>query len=171
MAEKKTYTDEQKQEILKYAADTTIASAARQFGVSTVTINRWMKADKLTANKIEAKKKTRATGRKIKEKTKAKTNAAAEKIDEAKLADQMASGKVKAKATRKLAEKKAEKTVKAKAKKPLSLVFQSNAGWAVTPEEIKKKLPKEACDAYIKLEENRIYWVGANGESGSVEIW
>ena len=33
------------------------------------------------------------------------------------------------------------------------------------------KLPKEAVDAYIKLEENKIYWVGKKGEEGSIEIW
>ena len=50
-------------------------------------------------------------------------------------------------------------------------MFQSILGGAVTPEDICAKLPKEATDAYVKIEENKIYWVGRNGETGSMDIW
>jgi hypothetical protein len=59
---------------------------------------------------------------------------------------------------------------KAKAGK-VNLVFESLLGGAITPEQIIDLLPKEATDAYVKIEENTIYWVGKNGEMGSVEIW
>ena len=211
MAEKKT--EAQKAEILKYAEDTTIASAARQYGVGVATINRWKaeakakaavkktgakaksakakvtkKADEVkaevkadvaeikddvAAEKIEVKKNTRAAGRKVKE--------AAEKVEAAaqdpKEAAQIEAGKKKAKVTRKIAEKKAEvkearedKAAKRAASK-MNLVFQSAMGGAITPEEIVAKLPKEATDAYVKIAENKIYWVGKKGEMGSVEIW
>ena len=73
---KKNYTEEQKAEILKRAAETSIVNAAKEFNVSAVTISRWKAADKATAVTIETKKKTRATGRKAKEKVE---TAAAEK--------------------------------------------------------------------------------------------
>ena len=59
---------------------------------------------------------------------------------------------------------------KAKARK-VNLVFESVLGGAATPEEITEMLPEEATDAYVKIEENTIYWVGKDGEMGSVEIW
>jgi len=43
--------------------------------------------------------------------------------------------------------------------------------FGVTSEQIAMRVPKEAVDVYAKLEENKIYWVGKNGEMGSVDIW
>jgi hypothetical protein len=66
----------------------------------------------------------------------------------------------------------AEAVKKATAKtRKVNLVFESLLGGTITPEDIIKMLPKEATSAYIKIEENTIYWVGKNGEMGSVEIW
>ena len=53
----------------------------------------------------------------------------------------------------------------------LNMVFQSTMGGSVTPEQIALKLPKEAVDVYVKIEENKAFWVGKNGETGSVDIW
>ena len=86
------------------------------------------------------------------------------------------------KAPAKKIEKPAEKKPAAKkpaAKKPaakadarkVNIVFESLLGGAITVEAIIKKLPKEAISAYVKIEENTIYWVGKNNEKGSVEIW
>ena len=44
-------------------------------------------------------------------------------------------------------------------------------GGSVTPEQIALKLPKEAVDVYVKIEDNNAFWVGKNGETGSVDIW
>jgi len=33
------------------------------------------------------------------------------------------------------------------------------------------RVPKEAVDVYVKLEENKIYWVGKNDVTGSIDIW
>ena len=112
--------------------------------------------------------------------------AAAEK---AVTVEQIEVGKVKAKQTRKAAEKKAVKDEKAAAKaakkeskaaqKPaaklktvkLNMVFQSPWGSEITPEQIALKVPKESTDVYVKIDENKIYWVGKNGETGAVDIW
>ncbi len=130
----------------------------------------------------ETKKKTRAAGRKVKE-------TITEKVDNKILADQMAVGRVKATRTRKASQKttaKAEKAaVKAEdkaekaAKKPaakrkarkINILFQSVSGGTITPEEVALKVPQDAVDVYVKLEENRIYWVGKNDEKGSIDIW
>ena len=169
---RKTYTEAQKAEILKKAAETSISAAAKEYGVDRKTISSWK-----TENS-ESKKPIR----KVKE-------TVAEKIDNKKLADQMAVGRVKAKRERKATDKataKAEKaTVKAAdkevkaSKKPavkrqarkMNIVFQSQSGNGITSEQIAMRVPKEAVDVYAKLEENKIYWVGKNGEMGSVDIW
>jgi len=44
-------------------------------------------------------------------------------------------------------------------------------GGAITPEEIAAKVPKDAVSAYVKVEENKIYWVNKAGETGDVQIW
>jgi len=64
----------------------------------------------------------------------------------------------------------AKPTRKARAAK-LDIVIQSVMGGAITPEEITAKVPKGAVSAYVKVEENKIYWVNKKGETGSVEIW
>lgn len=190
---KSNYTDAQKAEILKKAAETSIAEASREFGVDRKTIRSWKVSDSLAADAIEVKKKTRAAGRMVKgavtsaaDKAAGDMKAAAEK---AVTVEQIEVGKVKAKQTRKAAEKKAVKDEKAAVKaakkeekaaqKPaaklktvkLNMVFQSPWGGEITPEQIALKVPKEAVDVYVKIDENKIYWVAKNGEAGAVEIW
>ena len=76
-------------------------------------------------------------------------------------------------------EKKVEKEVKAAAekaakkpaaKKALNLVIQSKMGGSITAEEVAAKIPKNAENAYVKVEENKIYWTTAD-DAGSVDIW
>ncbi len=40
----------------------------------------------------------------------------------------------------------------------------------IKPEEIVEKIPKGCNAAYVKLEENKIYWV-KDEETGAVDIW
>ena len=145
-------------------------------------------ADKATAEKIEAKKTVHSAAKQTKEKaatTKAKTEAKkadAKEVKAAVAAEAKDAKKIEAtKKTRATGQKVKEAVAPAveAVKKPIAkakagkvnLVFQSVMGGAVTPEEITAKLPKEATDAYIKIEENKIYWVGKKGEMGSVDIW
>ena len=134
---KKNYTEEQKAEILKRAAETSIANAAKEFNVSAVTISRWKAADKVTAVEIEAKKKTRAAGRKAKE----------------------------------TIEKPVKKTA-AKAKTvQMELIVQSPAGAEINTVDLAAKLPKGAEKVYIRVDQNKLYWVGKDGATGDVDIW
>ena len=62
---------------------------------------------------------------------------------------------------------------KAPAKKPekkLDIIIQSPLGGEITPEQIAAKLPKEARDVYVRVDENKLYWVGTEGV-GNVDIW
>ena len=122
------------------------------------------------AKKTEAKKavstaaaKTKATAAETKAKAEAKKPAAKKPAAKAAPAP---------KAEKKPAAKPAVKKPAAKAAAgKVNLVFESLLGGVITPEAIIKMLPKEAVSAYVKIEENAIYWVGKNGETGSIEIW
>lgn len=152
-------------------------------------------ADNAAAAKIEVKKTVRSAAKTTKEKAaavkdKAAAKAAVKKEDakevkaavkaeakDAKTVKKIEAGKAKAAASRKAAAVKQK--VKAAAKKPtetvktnkVNFVFQSAWGGAVTLEELAAKLPKEAANAYVKIEENKIYWVSKKGDLGNVDIW
>lgn len=57
----------------------------------------------------------------------------------------------------------------------VALYIQSSGGNTITPSEILERLraeAPEAASAYIKPEENRIYWVAKDGAlSGSLSLW
>jgi len=40
----------------------------------------------------------------------------------------------------------------------------------ITPAEVAAKVPKDAVNAYVKVEENKIYWT-SDKDAGSVDIW
>ena len=182
---KKNYTEEQKAEILKRAAETSIANAAKEFAVSAVTISRWKAADKTTAVKIETKKKTRAAGRKAKEKVETaaaekKTRRAAKKADAAETAEVVKEVvEEKKEEIKAAAEEKAKETVekpvkkaaaKAKAAK-MEIIVQSPFGHEISAEDIAAKFPKGTEKVYIRVDQNKLYWVGTDGTTGDVDIW
>jgi hypothetical protein len=109
-------------------------------------------------------------------KAKAAVKATNKKIADKKTAEKIEAKKTAAKAG--TAVKKTTTAAKAAVKKPaakaraakLDLIFQSPMGGAITPDEIAKKLPKGAKKAYVRIDENKIYWVNGE-ETGSVEIW
>ena len=43
-------------------------------------------------------------------------------------------------------------------------------GGSITPAEVAAKVPKDAVNAYVKVEENEIYWT-SDKDAGSVDIW
>lgn len=136
--------------------------------------------EKAVATEVEVKKATRSTGRKAKAKVEEAVAQVAEKAADTAAAVEVEVKKVAGKAKRavKKAEVKVEEaaeaatkpTRKARASK-LDIVIQSVMGGAITPEEIAAKVPKDAVSAYVKVEENKIYWVDKKGETGDVEIW
>ena len=113
--------------------------------------------------------------------TRAKKVVADVKAEEKKAEKAVKAAPAKAKATAKKVvadvkaeEKKVEKAVKKPVAKAtaakLNIQIQSPIGGVITPEEIAAKVPKEAVDAYVRVDENKIYWVGKKGV-GSVDIW
>ena len=128
-------------------------------------------ADKVTATEIEAKKTVRSAAKQ----TKAKVTETKAKVEK-KIADKKADAKeVKAavaatKADKKATAKKPAAKKAPAAKKPLNVVIQSKMGGSITPAEVAAKVPKDAVNAYVKVEENKIYWTSDN-DAGSVDIW
>ena len=129
--------------------------------------------EKAVATEVEVKKATRSTGRKAKAKVEEAIAQVAEKAAAVEVEAKKTAGK--AKRTVKKTEAKVEEAATKPARKAraakLDIVIQSVMGGAITPEEIAAKVPKDAVSAYVKVEENKIYWVDKNSETGSVEIW
>ncbi len=136
--------------------------------------------DQRVASEIEAKKNAAKASRKVKEAVEKTLQPVADKVDEMKLADQMARGRKKAERERKAAETgtkldaakaAVKKTVgKAKAAK-LNIVIQSSMGGEITTEDIAARVPKDAENVYVRIDENKLYWVSKDGETGSENIW
>ena len=156
-----------------------IAEKAKEvYGVVIDTEAKVEKAAKATAKKTKtaAQKAEKAV-----KKAPAKVKAAEKKVEDKVVADKIEAKKAVAKTTRKTktavkkATTKVEKAVekpaaKAKAAK-LTIEIQSPLGGSITPEEIAAKLPKDTTNVYVRIDENKLYWVKKNGETGSVDIW
>ena len=108
------------------------------------------------AVKIETKKKTATVTRQVKEKK--------EKEETVKEASKETAEEVAEVVAEKAAEEVAEETAK------VAVIFETNYGRQITSESILERIPKGVDAAYIKLEENKIYWVKGT-ETGSVDIW
>jgi len=92
---------------------------------------------------------------------------AAEKIEVKKTA---AKASRKAKETVKTVETKVEKKVsKAKAAK-LEIIVQSPMGGNITAEEIAAKVPAGAESVFVRVDQNKLWWIKGE-ETGSVDIW
>ena len=139
MADRKTFTAEEKAAIVQRAAETNVSAAAKEFGVSRAAIIKWRDSAKVE----KAEKKVKAKADKVKKNVKSAA---------------------------KNAEKKAE-AVKTRAKKvpKAEVIIQSPMGGNITPEEILAKVG-EADQVYIRVDENKAYWVKGE-ESGSVDLW
>ena len=156
-----------------------IAEKAKEvYGVVIDTEAKVEKAAKATAKKT--KTATQKAEKAVK-KAPAKVKAAEKKVEDKVVADKIEAKKAVAKTTRKTktavkkAATKVEKAVekpaaKAKAAK-LTIEIQSPLGGSITPEEIAAKLPKDTTNVYVRIDENKLYWVKKNGETGSVDIW
>ena len=139
--------------------------------------------DAITAKKIETKKTVRKAARQVKEAVTSPVEKAATGVkfaaQEAKMIREIEKSKGKAKTERKTAEKKEKATARKQAvRKPiekakaarLNIIFQSPMGGNVTPEQIAAKVPAGATDVYVRIDENKIYWVRKD-ETGSADIW
>ena len=78
--------------------------------------------------------------------------------------------------TRKAGRKAAEKVKKAAAdlEEAISgpnIIIQSPMGGFISTTDILKKVPANTADVYVRVDENKLYYVLQNGDSGDVDIW
>ena len=64
-------------------------------------------------------------------------------------------------------EKKEEKNEQ---EKKAAIIIQSPMGGNITPEQILSKIPAGSDSVYVRVDENKLYWVKGD-ENGAVEIW
>ena len=126
--------------------------------------------DKAVAEEIEAKKTVRKAGRKAKEAVEAVAQS------DPVVAAEIEVKKNTRKAGRKAKEKVGETVVAVKetAKKAAgipNIIIQSPMGGYITAEDISAKVPKGTKDIYVRVDENKLYYVLKNGETGDVDIW
>lgn len=64
-----------------------------------------------------------------------------------------------------------KKVVKKVSAPELEIYIQSPYGGNITPEEVAARMPDgtEAC--FVRVDQNKIWWVREDGETGSVWIW
>ena len=128
----------------------------------------------------ETKAKAKAAGEKAEkavEQTEVVVKAEAAKA-EAEAEKQVKETKAKAKAAGEKAKEVVKKTkaaVKAETAKvikkaPGSVTIQSPLGGEITPAEILARIPSGADKVYIRVDQNKAYWVKGD-ETGSVDLW
>ena len=154
---------------------------AKLLGVTPMLLGRYEKGscvipediakklqDTAVATEIEVKKNTRKAGRKAKE--------VVTEVKEA-VEDKVVAEEIEVKKTARKGARKAKETVSAtkksvkKATGIPNIIIQSPMGGYITPADIAKKVPKNTEDVYVRVDENKLYYVLKNGESGDVDIW
>ena len=125
------------------------------------------KSDAAVAAEIEVKKTVRKAGRKAKE-------AVEDAVKQAASSDVAAAAEIEVKKTVRKAGRKAkeaaemvEKTIK---KATLNIIIESPMGGSISTDEIAAKVPNGASAVYVRVDENKLYWVKGK-ETGSVDIW
>ena len=76
-----------------------------------------------------------------------------------------------AKATKPDKEPKPAKAAKPAEAPKLEIYVQSPYGGNITPEEIAAKMPEGTESCFVRVDQNLIWWVRPDGETGAVEIW
>ena len=67
--------------------------------------------------------------------------------------------------------KAAKRPVKKISAPPLEMYIQSPYGGNITPEEVAAMMPVGTVACYVRVDQNLIWWVRGDGETGAVEIW
>ena len=93
------------------------------------------------------------------------------KKDAEKMATPTASIKEEKKEEKKPEEKKEDVVVAAEViEKKTAIIIQSPLGGNITPRQVLKKIPAGSDSVYIRVDENKLYWVKGD-ENGAVDIW
>lgn len=122
--------------------------------------------DKIVAEEIEVKKTARKAVRTAKE--------AAEAVAQS---DLVVAAEIEVKKNTRKAGRKAKETAAAtkdavkEAVGIPNIIIQSPMGGHITPADIARKVPKGTADVYVRVDENKLYYVLRNGETGDLDIW
>ena len=216
MAAEKNFRDEQKAEILKRAKEMSVAAAAREFGVTAVTIFRWKnavkegapaekpkaeveaapkkttrkpktekaavetepkktgrkpKTEKLVAEKATEKAVSKKTTRKPKaEKMEAPTEEKLKKTTRKPKAEKATTVEATEEADPKKRDRKTKAALEKKPTAEMQIILQSPFNHEITPEEIITKVPEGTENVYVRVDQNKLYWVKGE-ETGDVDIW
>ena len=129
--------------------------------------------DKIVAEKIEAKKTVRKAGRTAKKAVEDAAAIAREAADDKAVAEEIEVKKTVRKNARRKKEAVdvvVEETKKTKRRVSLDIVIKSPMGGAISADEIAKKVPKNTSAVYVRVDENKLYWVKGD-YTGAVDIW
>ncbi len=134
------------------------------------------KSDDAVADEIEMKKSARKAARDTKTAVEDTVAAVKEAMEDQAAATEIEIKKTARKTVRKageaadMASAAVKETVRKAAGLP-NIVIQSPMGGYITADDIVKKVPKNTTDVYVKVDENKLYYVLDNGEAGDVDIW
>ena len=169
-------------ELIKIREDKNLSKAdfAKSLGITAMILGRYEKGslaipdsiveklNAMAAAEIEVKKTVRKGGRKTKE---AASKIAADVKDVVK--DKATAEEIEVKKNTRKAGRKAKEVVnkiKDAFSKP-NIVVQSPMGGYISVEDIAKKVPGNATDVYVRVDENKLYYVLDDGETGDIDIW
>ena len=127
--------------------------------------------EQAVATEIEVKKTVRKAGRKAKE-------AVEDTVKQAATSDAVVANEIEVKKTVRKAGRKAKEaaddvakeTKRAVKKATLDIIIESPMGGAISTDEIAKRVPKGTEAVYVRVDENKIYWVKGK-KTGDIDIW
>ncbi len=156
---------------------------AKVLGISAMLLGKYEKgtckipehiaekvSNSLVATEIEVKKNVRSAARTVKEKVEVAAQSDTAAVTEIEVKKAVSKGGRKAKEVA----DKAVDTIKESAKKVSgipNIIIQSALGGYITPADIARKVPKNTADVYVRVDENKLYYVLEDGETGDVDIW
>ena len=158
--------------VLARAEEAGVRKAAAEFGVTWQTVNKWKKdAEKAAAAALDkvlalmqSPKSPEALMPTPGELDKMFEETFKEKMEEMDAAAEIEASAAEEKTEEKTEEKKEEKPA------PPAIIIQSPMGGNITPEEIQSRIPPEANTVFVRVDENKLYWVNET-ESGHTDIW
>ena len=129
------------------------------------------KSDAAVATEIEVKKTVRQAGRTAKE-------AVEDKVAQAATSDAVVAAEIEVKKNVRKAGRKAKETAdtvvketkKAVKKAALEIIIESPMGGVISADEIAKRVPKGTEAVYVRVDENKLYWVKGK-KTGDIDIW
>ena len=182
--ERKTGQKIDKAAVLARAEEAGVRKAAAEFGVTRQAVNRWKKdAEKAAAaalEKVMALMQSRTNPEalmpspveldKMFEETFQKMMEELDSAAETEPSDAEEKPEEKPEIKEEVKEEIKEEVKEEVKPVPPAIIIQSPMGGNITPEQIEAKIPPEANTVYVRVDENKLYWVNES-ENGHTDIW